>query len=119
MEIFAVFNDGLSKSTMAAMADGITSTGDLLLYVLDRLFDSFSDESLSDIDDRNNDDVGKLYIGIQLQKRLNHGGHLGLLDTMTTKRKMIWLIILADYHTFRIYIIFLLIKCIFVAEILT
>ena len=32
-EIFAVFNDGLSKSMMAAMADGITSTGDLLPYV--------------------------------------------------------------------------------------
>ena len=26
-EIFAVFNDGLSKSTMATIADGITSTG--------------------------------------------------------------------------------------------
>ena len=45
---------------MAAMADVITSTDDLLLYVLDRLFDSFSDESLSDVDDRNNNDVGKL-----------------------------------------------------------
>ena len=42
------------------MADGITSTGDLPPYVLDRLFDSFSDESLLDVDDRNNDDVGKL-----------------------------------------------------------
>ena len=51
---------------MAAMADGITSTGDFLPYVLDRLFDSFSDESLSDVDDQNNDDAGKLYIGIQL-----------------------------------------------------
>ena len=66
MEIFAVFNDGLSKSTMAAMVDAITSTGDLLPYVLDRLFGSFNDESLSDVDERNNDDVGKLYIGIQL-----------------------------------------------------
>ena len=65
-EIFAVFNDGLLKSTMAAMADGITSTGDLPPYVLDRLFDRFSDESLSDVDDRNGDDVGELYIGIQL-----------------------------------------------------
>ena len=47
---------------MATMADGITSTEDLPLYVMDRLFDSFSDESLSDIDDRNNDvdDVGKI-----------------------------------------------------------
>ena len=35
-------------------------------YVLDRLFDSFSNESLSDVDDGNNDDVGELYIGIQL-----------------------------------------------------
>ena len=54
-----VFNDGLLKSTMAVMADGITSTGDLPLYVLDRLFDSFSNESLSDVDELNND-VGKL-----------------------------------------------------------
>ena len=44
---------------MAAMADGITSTDDLPLYVLDGLFDSFSDKSLSDVDDRNND-VGEL-----------------------------------------------------------
>ena len=42
------------------MADGITSTDDLLPYVFDRLFDSFSDESLSDVDDRNNNDVGEL-----------------------------------------------------------
>ena len=27
---------------------------------LDRLFDSFSDESLSDVDDRNNNDIGEL-----------------------------------------------------------
>ena len=39
---------------MTAMADSITSTDDLPPYVLDRLFDSFSDESLSDVDDRNN-----------------------------------------------------------------
>ena len=58
MEIFAFFNDGLSKSAMAAMADGFTSTDDLPLYVLDGLFVSFSDESLSDVDDRNNNDVG-------------------------------------------------------------
>ena len=45
---------------MAAMADGITSTDDLPPYVLDGLFDSFSDKSLSDVDDRNNDDVGEL-----------------------------------------------------------
>ena len=37
------------------MADGFTSTDGLPLYVLDGLFDSFSDESLSDADDRNND----------------------------------------------------------------
>ena len=43
--------DGLSKSTMAVMVDGITTTGDLPPYVLDRLFDSFSDESLLDVDD--------------------------------------------------------------------
>ena len=45
---------------MAAMADGITSTDDLPLYVLDGLFDSFSNESLSDFDDRSNNDVGEL-----------------------------------------------------------
>ena len=45
---------------MAAMADGFTSTDNLPPYVLDRLFDSFSNESLSDVDDRNNNDVGKL-----------------------------------------------------------
>ena len=45
---------------MAAMADGFTSTGDLPPYVLDGLFDSFSDESLSDADDRNNSDVSEL-----------------------------------------------------------
>ena len=45
---------------MAAMADSITSTDDLLLYVLDGVFDSFSNKSLSDVDDRNNDDVGEL-----------------------------------------------------------
>ena len=56
---FRGFNDGLSKSTMAAMMDGITLTDDLLPYVLDRLFHSFSEESLSDVDDRNND-VGEL-----------------------------------------------------------
>ena len=60
MEFFTVFNDELSKSTMAAMVDGITSTADLPLYVLDRLFDSFSIESLSDVDNRNNDDADEL-----------------------------------------------------------
>ena len=45
---------------MAAMADGITSTDNLPPYVLDGLFDSFSNESLSDVDDRNNNDVGEL-----------------------------------------------------------
>ena len=45
---------------MAAMVDGITSTGDLPPYVLNRLFDSVSDEFFLDVDDRNNDDVGKL-----------------------------------------------------------
>ena len=45
---------------MTAMADGFTSTDDLPPYVLDGLFDSFIDESLSDVDDRNNKDVGVL-----------------------------------------------------------
>ncbi len=44
------------------MADGITSTNDLPPYVLDRLFDSFSKESLSDVDERHNNDVGELSI---------------------------------------------------------
>ena len=48
------------------MADSITSTGDLPPCVLDMLFDGFSDESLSDVHDRSNDDVGELYIGIIL-----------------------------------------------------
>ena len=55
----------------------------------------------------------------QLRKRWNHGSNLGLLVTMTTKCKMKWLILLADYCTFRIYVIFLIIKCIFVTQILT
>ena len=42
------------------MADSITSTGDLPPYVLDRLFGNLSNESLSDIDNRNNDDVGEI-----------------------------------------------------------
>ena len=54
------FNDGLSKSAMAAMTDGFTSTGGLPPYVLGGLFDSFSDESLSDVDDRTNNDVSEL-----------------------------------------------------------
>ena len=45
---------------MAAIADGFTSTEDLPPYVLDGLFDSFSDESLSDVHDRNINDVGEL-----------------------------------------------------------
>ena len=45
---------------MAAMADGFTLIDDLPPYLLDRLFDSFSDESLLDVHNRNNDDVGEL-----------------------------------------------------------
>ena len=46
---------------MAAMADGFTSADDLPPYVLDKLFNSFSNESLSDVDDRNNvNDFGEL-----------------------------------------------------------
>ena len=45
---------------MAAMVDGITSTDDLPSYVLDGLFDNFSDKSLSDVDDRTNGDAGEL-----------------------------------------------------------
>ena len=48
------------QNLLYAVADGITSTDNLLPYVFDRLFDSFSNKSLSDVDDRNNDDVGEL-----------------------------------------------------------
>ena len=40
--------------------NGVISTDDLPPYVLDRLYDSFSNESLLDVDDRNNNDVGEL-----------------------------------------------------------
>ena len=56
---------------MAAMADGITSTGDLSPYVLDRLFDSFHDESLLDVDDRN-DDVSKTLVYNCVQQLQKH-----------------------------------------------
>ena len=36
------------------MADGINYTGDLLRYVLDRLFDSLTDKSYWNVDNRNN-----------------------------------------------------------------
>ena len=39
------------------MADGINYTGDLLHYVLDRLFDSLTDKSYWNVDDRNNVDL--------------------------------------------------------------
>ena len=39
------------------MADGINYTGDLLRYVLDRLFDSLTDKSYWNVDDRNNVDL--------------------------------------------------------------
>ena len=39
------------------MADGINYTGDLLGYVLDRLFDNLTDKSYSNADDRNNVDM--------------------------------------------------------------
>ena len=39
------------------MADGINYTGDLLRYVLDRLFDSSTDESYWNVDDRNSVDL--------------------------------------------------------------
>ena len=45
---------------MATMADGITSTDNIPPYVLDGLFDSFGTESLSDVEDQNNNDVGEL-----------------------------------------------------------
>ena len=59
MEIFPIFEDGLSKSTMA---EGSISSSDLPSYVLDGLFDSFGKETVSDADDdlRNYNDVSKL-----------------------------------------------------------
>ena len=39
------------------MADGINYTGDLARYVLDRLFDSLTEKSCSNVDDRKNVDV--------------------------------------------------------------
>ena len=36
------------------MSDGINYTGDLPLYVLDRLFDNLMDKSYWNVDDRNN-----------------------------------------------------------------
>ena len=39
------------------MADGINYTGDLLRYVLDRLFDSLTGKSYWNVDDRNNVDL--------------------------------------------------------------
>ena len=41
----------------SALVDVITYSGDLPCCVLDHLFDNLSTESLSDMDDRNNDDV--------------------------------------------------------------
>ena len=43
-------------------------------YVFDRLFDSFSDESLSDVDDRNNNDVGELIATEPEAKRILTAG---------------------------------------------
>ena len=71
---YGVFSDGLSKSTNAAMANGITSTGDLPPYVLDRLFDSFSDEYLLMLMIKTTmmlPFVGELYIDIQLCSACN------------------------------------------------
>ena len=39
------------------MADGINYTGDLLHYVLDRLFYNLTDKSYRNVDDRNNVDL--------------------------------------------------------------
>ena len=39
------------------MADGINYTGDLLRYVLGRLFDSLTEKSYWNVDDQNNVDV--------------------------------------------------------------
>ena len=61
MEIFSVLEDGLSEPAVATMVEGIISTSDLPSFVLDCLFDSFCEETVSDDDDvRNYDDIGKL-----------------------------------------------------------
>ena len=50
MEIFSVFEDGLSKPAVATMAEGSISTSDLPSYILDGLFDRFGKETISDDD---------------------------------------------------------------------
>ena len=42
---FAVICEFQSESETSTMADGITYTGDLPCYVLDRLFDKLTDKS--------------------------------------------------------------------------
>ena len=56
------------------MADSFTSTDDLPPCVLDGLCDNFSDESLSDVDDRNNNDVGELLATEPEAKRILTAG---------------------------------------------
>ena len=57
MEVFLVFEDGLSKPAMATRAEGSISTSDLPSCF------SFGKESISDDDDiQNYDDVGELSI---------------------------------------------------------
>ena len=50
MEIFSVFEDGLYKPAVATLAEGSISTSDLPSYVLDGLFGSFGEETISDDD---------------------------------------------------------------------
>ena len=44
------------------MGDGINYTGDLLRYVLDRLFNNLTDKSYWNVDDRNNVDMLRIII---------------------------------------------------------
>ena len=45
------------------MADGISYTGDLPRYVLDRLSDNLTDKSYWNVDDRNNVDMIRIITG--------------------------------------------------------
>ncbi len=57
VEHFAVICEFQSESETSTMTDGIDYTGDLLCYVLDRLFDNLTDKSYANVDARNNVDM--------------------------------------------------------------
>ena len=65
---------------MSTMADGFTSIDKLPPYVLDGLFDSFSDESLLEVDDRKNNDVSPTKQLNYKNSRLRRVSYLNLHD---------------------------------------